>query len=245
MSNIIQMKDINKYYGNFQALKNVNFNVKKGEVVVVCGPSGSGKSTLIRCINRLEDIDRGKIIVDGKDLYERKTNINKIRQEVGMVFQHFNLFPHLSILENITLAPIKVKKMPKKEAEKLAMELLERVKIPHQANKYPSELSGGQKQRVAIARTLAMKPKIILFDEPTSALDPEMIGEVLDVMKELARENYTIVCVTHEMGFAREVGDRIVFMDAGEIIEENTPEEFFNNPKSDRAKKFLSEILHH
>ena len=245
MSNIIQMKDINKYYGNFQALKNVNFNVKKGEVVVVCGPSGSGKSTLIRCINRLEDIDSGKIIVDGKDLYERKTNINKIRQEVGMVFQHFNLFPHLSILENITLAPIKVKKMPKKEAEKLAMELLERVKIPHQANKYPSELSGGQKQRVAIARTLAMKPKIILFDEPTSALDPEMIGEVLDVMKELARENYTIVCVTHEMGFAREVGDRIVFMDAGEIIEENTPEEFFNNPKSDRAKKFLSEILHH
>lgn len=245
MSNIIEMKDINKYYGKFHALKDVNFNVKKGEVVVVCGPSGSGKSTLIRCINRLEDIDSGKIIVDGKDLYDKKTNINKLRQEVGMVFQHFNLFPHLSILENITLAPVKVKKMSKKEAEKLAMELLERVKIPHQANKYPSELSGGQKQRVAIARTLAMKPKIILFDEPTSALDPEMIGEVLDVMKELARENYTIVCVTHEMGFAREVGDRIVFMDAGQIIEENTPEEFFNNPKSDRAKKFLSEILHH
>ena len=245
MGNIIEMQNINKYYGNFHALKDVNFNVKKGEVVVICGPSGSGKSTLIRCINRLEDIDKGKIIVDGQDLYDKKTNINKLRQEVGMVFQHFNLFPHLSILENITLAPVKVKKMPKKEAEKLAMELLERVKIPHQANKYPSELSGGQKQRVAIARTLAMKPKIILFDEPTSALDPEMIGEVLDVMKELARENYTIVCVTHEMGFAREVGDRIVFMDGGKIIEENTPEEFFNNPKSERAKKFLSEILHH
>ncbi|QCI28151.1 amino acid ABC transporter ATP-binding protein [Caminibacter pacificus] len=245
MEPIIQMKNINKHYGDFHALKNVNFDVKKGEVVVVCGPSGSGKSTLIRCINRLEDISEGKIIVDGKDLYDKKTNINKLRQEVGMVFQHFNLFPHLSILENITLAPIKVKKMPKEEAEKLAMELLERVKIPHQANKYPSELSGGQKQRVAIARTLAMKPKIILFDEPTSALDPEMIGEVLDVMKELARENYTIVCVTHEMGFAREVADRIVFMDAGEIVEENTPEEFFKNPKTDRAKKFFSEILHH
>jgi polar amino acid transport system ATP-binding protein len=239
------MKDIQKYYGQFHALKGVNFNVDKGEVVVVCGPSGSGKSTLIRCINRLEDIDEGKIIVDGYDLYDKKTNINKLRQEVGMVFQHFNLFPHLTILENITIAPIKVKKMPKKEAHDLAMQLLERVKIPHQANKYPSELSGGQKQRVAIARTLAMKPKIILFDEPTSALDPEMIGEVLDVMKELARENYTIVCVTHEMGFAREVSDRIVFMDAGEIVEENTPEEFFNNPKTDRAKKFLSEILHH
>jgi polar amino acid transport system ATP-binding protein len=245
MEPIIQMKDIEKYYGNFHALKGVNFNVDKGEVVVVCGPSGSGKSTLIRCINRLEDIDSGKIIVDGFDLYDKKTNINKLRQEVGMVFQHFNLFPHLTILENITIAPIKVKKMPKKEAEVLAMQLLDRVKIPHQANKYPSELSGGQKQRVAIARTLAMKPKIILFDEPTSALDPEMIGEVLDVMKELARENYTIVCVTHEMGFAKEVSDRIVFMDAGEIVEENTPEEFFKSPKTDRAKKFLSEILHH
>ncbi|QCT95358.1 amino acid ABC transporter ATP-binding protein [Caminibacter mediatlanticus TB-2] len=242
---MIQMQNINKYYGNYHALKNINFNVNKGEVVVICGPSGSGKSTLIRCINRLEDIDSGKIIVDNKDLYDKKTNINKLRQEVGMVFQHFNLFPHLNILENITIAPIKVKKMPKKEAEKLAMQLLERVKIPHQANKYPSELSGGQKQRVAIARTLAMKPKIILFDEPTSALDPEMIGEVLDVMKELAKENYTIVCVTHEMGFAREVGDRIVFMDNGEIVEENIPNEFFNNPKTNRAKKFLSEILHH
>jgi polar amino acid transport system ATP-binding protein len=208
--NIIQMKNIQKYYGSFHALKDVNFNVKKGEVVVICGPSGSGKSTLIRCINKLEDIDSGKIIVDGQDLYDKKTNINKLRQKVGMVFQHFNLFPHLTILENITLAPTKVKKMPKKEAKELAMSLLERVKIPHQAHKYPSELSGGQKQRVAIARTIAMKPKIILFDEPTSALDPEMIGEVLDVMKELAKENYTIVCVTHEMGFAREVSDRIV-----------------------------------
>jgi polar amino acid transport system ATP-binding protein len=245
MEPIIKMEKINKHYGDFHALKDVDFDVKKGEVVVICGPSGSGKSTLIRCINRLEDISSGKIVVDGKDLYDKKTNINKLRQEVGMVFQHFNLFPHLTILENITLAPIKVKKMPKKEAEKLAMELLERVKIPHQANKYPSELSGGQKQRVAIARTLAMKPKIILFDEPTSALDPEMIGEVLDVMKKLARENYTIVCVTHEMGFAKEVADRIVFMDHGKIVEENTPEEFFKNPKTDRAKKFLSEILHH
>ena len=245
MEKIIQMKNINKYFENFHVLKNINFEVNKGEVVVVCGPSGSGKSTLIRCINRLEDIDSGKIIVNGKDLYDKKTNINKLRQEVGMVFQHFNLFPHLTILENITIAPIKVKKIPKKEAEKLAMELLERVKIPHQAHKYPSELSGGQKQRVAIARTLAMKPKIILFDEPTSALDPEMIGEVLDVMKSLAKENYTIVCVTHEMGFAKEVSDRIVFMDEGKIIEENTPNEFFNNPKSERAKKFLNEILHH
>jgi polar amino acid transport system ATP-binding protein len=245
MEPIIQMKKINKYYGDFHALKNIDFNVKKGEVVVVCGPSGSGKSTLIRCINRLEEIENGTIIVDGQNLYDKKTNINKLRQEVGMVFQHFNLFPHLSILENITLAPIKVRKIPKEEAKKMAMELLERVKIPHQSEKYPSELSGGQKQRVAIARTLAMKPKIILFDEPTSALDPEMIGEVLDVMKELARDKYTIVCVTHEMGFAREVADRIVFMDAGEIVEENTPEEFFKNPKTDRAKKFLNEILHH
>ena len=239
MEKIIQMKNINKYFEKFHVLKNINFDVNKGEVVVVCGPSGSGKSTLIRCINRLEDIDSGKIIVNGKDLYDKKTKINKLRQEVGMVLQHFNLFPHLTILENITIAPIKVKKIPKKEAEKLAMELLERVKIPHQAHKYPSELSGGQKQRVAIARTLAMKPKIILFDEPTSALDPEMIGEVLDVMKSLAKENYTIVCVTHEMGFAKEVSDRIVFMDEGEIIEENTPNQFFNNPKSKRAKKIF------
>jgi polar amino acid transport system ATP-binding protein len=242
---MIEMININKYYGDFHALKDINFSVKKGEVVVVCGPSGSGKSTMIRCINKLEEISSGKIMVDGIDINAKGVNVNKVRENAGMVFQHFNLFPHLSILENITIAPIKVKKMPKKEAESLAMELLERVKIPHQAAKYPSELSGGQKQRVAIARTLAMKPKIILFDEPTSALDPEMIGEVLDVMKDLAQENYTIVCVTHEMGFAREVSDRIVFMDHGVIVEENSPEEFFKNPKNDRTKKFLSEILHH
>jgi len=230
--------------GNMIELNNVN-KFLKGEVVVVCGPSGSGKSTLIRCINKLEDIDDGTIIVDSINLDEKKTNVNKIREEAGMVFQHFNLFPHLSIIENIMIAPMKVRKISKHEAQKFAIELLERVRIPHQANKYPSELSGGQKQRVAIARTLAMKPKIILFDEPTSALDPEMIGEVLDVMKDLAKENYTIVCVTHEMGFAKEVSDRIVFMDNGVIVEENTPHEFFNNPKTDRAKKFLSEILHH
>jgi len=245
MQYMIEMININKYYGDFHALKDINFSVKKGEVVVVCGPSGSGKSTMIRCINKLEEISSGKIMVDGIDINAKGVNVNKVRENAGMVFQHFNLFPHLSILENITIAPIKVKKMPKKEAESLAMELLERVKIPHQAAKYPSELSGGQKQRVAIARTLAMKPKIILFDEPTSALDPEMIGEVLDVMKDLAQENYTIVCVTHEMGFAREVSDRIVFMDHGVIVEENSPEEFFKNPKNDRTKKFLSEILHH
>lgn len=245
MSNIVQMKNINKFYEKFHALKDINFNLKKSEVVVICGPSGSGKSTLIRCINRLEEIDSGEIIIDGVDIYKRGVNINKIRQEVGMVFQHFNLFPHLSILENLILAPIKVKKMAKNQAIDLAMELLERVKIPHQANKYPSELSGGQKQRVAIARTLAMKPKIILFDEPTSALDPEMINEVLEVMKDLAKESFSIVCVTHEMGFAREVSDRIVFMDEGKIIEEDTPEEFFNNPKTIRAKKFLSDILKH
>ncbi len=245
MSYMIEMENVNKYFGTFHALKNINFKVKKGEVVVICGPSGSGKSTLIRCINKLEEIDEGKIVVDNINLNENKVNVNKIREEAGMVFQHFNLFPHLSIIENIMIAPMKVRKISKSEAQKLAMELLERVKIPHQANKYPSELSGGQKQRVAIARSLAMKPKIILFDEPTSALDPEMIGEVLDVMKELAKENYTIVCVTHEMGFAKEVGDRIVFMDHGVIVEEDNPHEFFNNPKTDRAKKFLSEILQH
>ncbi len=245
MSDIIKMEGVYKNFGEFEALKNINFNVKKGEVVVVCGPSGSGKSTMIRCINRLEEITKGRIIVDGVDIYGKGVDINKLREEIGMVFQHFNLFPHLTILENITIAMTKVKGMSKEKAEAEAMKLLERVKIPHQASKYPSELSGGQKQRVAIARTLGLKPKIILFDEPTSALDPEMIGEVLDVMKELAKENFTIVCVTHEMGFAREVSDRIVFMDAGEIVEENTPEEFFNNPKNPRAKKFLSEILQH
>jgi polar amino acid transport system ATP-binding protein len=239
------MTKINKFYDDFHVLKNIDFSVKKGEIVVVCGPSGSGKSTLIRCINGLEDIDDGDIIVDNIDIHASKKNLQTIRSEVGMVFQHFNLFPHLTILENITIAPTLVKNMNKKEVQKIAMDLLEKVKLADKANSYPADLSGGQKQRVAIARSLAMKPKIILFDEPTSALDPETIGDVLSVMKDLAQENFTIVCVTHEMGFAKEVGDRIVFMDHGVIIEENTPEEFFNNPTSDRAKKFLNEILTH
>ena len=243
--NIISMTKINKFYDDFHVLKNINFSVKKGEIVVVCGPSGSGKSTLIRCINGLEDIDDGDIIVDNIDIHASKKNLQTIRSEVGMVFQHFNLFPHLTILENITIAPTLVKNMNKKEVKQIAMDLLEKVKLADKANSYPADLSGGQKQRVAIARSLAMKPKIILFDEPTSALDPETIGDVLSVMKDLAQENFTIVCVTHEMGFAKEVGDRIVFMDHGVIIEENTPEEFFNNPTSDRAKKFLNEILTH
>lgn len=242
---IIQMKDIQKHYGDFHALQDINFSVKKGEIVVVCGPSGSGKSTMIRCINKLEEITSGTLIVNGQDLADKKTNINKVRQQAGMVFQHFNLFPHKTILENITIGPIQVKKISKKDANKKAMELLEKVKIPHQASKYPGELSGGQQQRVAIARTLAMEPEIILFDEPTSALDPEMIGEVLDVMKSLAKENYTIVCVTHEMGFAKEVADRVVFMADGMILEENTPDQFFNNPKMERTQQFLSEILNH
>ncbi len=242
---MILMEKVNKYYGDFHALKDIDFQVQKGDIVVICGPSGSGKSTLIRCINRLEEIDSGRILVDGEDLYDKKADINKIRAEAGMVFQHFNLFPHLTILENITIAQNKVKKRPKKEAEERAMQLLERVGLAHKAHDYPGALSGGQKQRVAIARTLAMEPKIILFDEPTSALDPEMIGGVLDVMRDLAKENYTIVCVTHEMGFAKEVGDRIVFMDEGVIIEEDTPTEFFERPKSERAKKFLKEILTH
>ena len=242
---MILMEKVNKYYGDFHALKDIDFQVQKGEIVVICGPSGSGKSTLIRCINRLEEIDDGRIVVDGEDLYDKKADINKIRAEAGMVFQHFNLFPHLTILENITIAQNKVKKRPKNEAEERGMQLLERVGLAHKAHDYPGALSGGQKQRVAIARTLAMEPKIILFDEPTSALDPEMIGGVLDVMRDLARENYTIVCVTHEMGFAKEVGDRIIFMDEGVIIEEDTPTEFFERPKSERAKKFLKEILTH
>jgi polar amino acid transport system ATP-binding protein len=239
------MTKINKFYDDFHVLKNIDFSVKKGEIVVVCGPSGSGKSTLIRCINGLEDIDDGDIIVDNIDIHASKKNLQAIRSEVGMVFQHFNLFPHLTILENITIAPTLVKNMNKKEVKQIAMDLLEKVKLADKANSYPADLSGGQKQRVAIARSLAMKPKIILFDEPTSALDPETIGDVLSVMKDLAHENFTIVCVTHEMGFAKEVGHRIVFMDHGVIIEENTPEEFFNNPSSDRAKKFLNEILTH
>ena len=243
--NIISMTKINKFYDDFHVLKNIDFSVKKGEIVVVCGPSGSGKSTLIRCINGLEDIDDGDIIVDNIDIHASKKNLQAIRSEVGMVFQHFNLFPHLTILENITIAPTLVKNMNKKEVKQIAMDLLEKVKLADKANSYPADLSGGQKQRVAIARSLAMKPKIILFDEPTSALDPETIGDVLSVMKDLAHENFTIVCVTHQMGFAKEVGHRIVFMDHGVIIEENTPEEFFNNPSSDRAKKFLNEILTH
>ena len=242
---IISMKSVDKYFGDFHVLKNINFSVKKGEIVVVCGPSGSGKSTLIRCINRLEEIDSGDILVEGKDLYDKKVDLNKLRAETGMLFQHFNLFPHLTILENITIAQTKVKGSSKRDAHENSLKLLEKVGLGHKANGYPSELSGGQKQRVAIARTLAMKPQIILFDEPTSALDPEMIGGVLDVMRSLAKENYTIVCVTHEMGFAKEVCDRVVFMDEGEIVEENNPEEFFTNPKTQRAQQFLKEVLIH
>ncbi|QKJ24213.1 amino acid ABC transporter, ATP-binding protein [Poseidonibacter lekithochrous] len=244
-NNIISMTKINKFFDDFHVLKNIDFSVKKGEIVVVCGPSGSGKSTLIRCINGLEDIDDGSIIVDNIDIHASKKNLKEIRSEVGMVFQHFNLFPHLTILENITIAPTLVKTISKEESKKIAMALLEKVKLDHKADSYPGDLSGGQKQRVAIARSLAMKPKVILFDEPTSALDPETIGDVLSVMKDLAKEDFTIVCVTHEMGFAKEVGDRIVFMDDGVVVEENTPEEFFNNPKSPRAKQFLNEILVH
>ena len=242
---IIQMLSIDKYYDDFHVLKNIDFKVTEGEIVVICGPSGSGKSTLIRCINGLEDINTGKIIVNNINIHENHHSLQTIRSEVGMVFQHFNLFPHLTILGNITLAQNLVKKRAKIDAAEIAIDLLEKVKLSDKADSYPADLSGGQKQRVAIARSLAMKPKIILFDEPTSALDPETIGDVLSVMKDLAKENFTIVCVTHEMGFAKEVGDRIIFMDQGKIIEENTPVEFFNNPKSDRAKKFLSEILTH
>lgn len=244
-NNIISMTKINKFYDDFHVLKGIDFSVKKGEIVVVCGPSGSGKSTLIRCINGLEEIDDGSIIVDDIDIHASKKNLKEIRSEVGMVFQHFNLFPHLTILENITIAPTLVKNISKEESKKIAMELLKKVKLDHKADSYPGDLSGGQKQRVAIARSLAMKPKVILFDEPTSALDPETIGDVLSVMKDLAKEDFTIVCVTHEMGFAKEVGDRIVFMDDGVVVEENTPDEFFNNPKSPRAKQFLNEILVH
>ncbi len=242
---IIQMNNIQKYFGDFHALKNINFSVKKGEIVVICGPSGSGKSTLIRCINRLEEIDEGEILLDGQDIYDKSSNLNQLRAETGMVFQHFNLFPHLTILENISVAQVKVKGVSKHDANEESLRLLERVGLAHKAEGYPNELSGGQKQRVAIARTLAMKPKVILFDEPTSALDPEMIGGVLDVMRELARENFTIVCVTHEMGFAKEVSNRVVFMDEGQILEEADPQEFFSNPKTDRAKQFLQEVLVH
>jgi polar amino acid transport system ATP-binding protein len=242
---MIMMEQVEKYYGDFHALKNINFSVRRGEIVVVAGPSGSGKSTLIRCINRLEEIDSGRIVVDGQDLYDRKADVNALRSRVGMVFQHFNLFPHLTILENVTIGQTKVKHLDRETAQKRAMELLEKVGLSHKADDYPNALSGGQKQRVAIARTLAMEPSVILFDEPTSALDPEMIGGVLEVMKALAGEQYTIVVVTHEMGFAKEVSDRVVFMDEGEIVEENDPETFFSAPSSERARKFLQEILTH
>lgn len=242
---IIEIKNLNKWYGDFHVLKDINLTIKKGEIIVVCGPSGSGKSTLIRCINYLEQFQEGSITVDGIDLINDVKKIKAIREEVAMVFQHFNLFPHLTILDNLTLAPVWVRKMPRKEAEAMAMKYLERVGIANQAHKYPNQLSGGQQQRVAIARSLCKNPKIMLFDEPTSALDPEMVAEVLDVMIELAREDKTMVCVTHEMGFAKKVADRIIFMDAGQIVEENTPEEFFQNPESDRLKLFLEQILSH
>jgi len=241
----IQIVGMHKWYGEFHVLKDINLTINRGERIVICGPSGSGKSTMIRCINRLEEHQKGKILVDNIELTHDVKNIAEIRREVGMVFQHFNLFPHLTVLENCTLAPIWVRKMPKKEAEDVAMHYLERVKIPEQAKKYPGQLSGGQQQRVAIARSLCMSPKIMLFDEPTSALDPEMISEVLDVMVSLAESGMTMLCVTHEMGFARKVANRVIFMDGGEIIEENEPEEFFNNPQSARTKLFLSQILHH
>ena len=241
----IQIDGMHKWYGDFHVLRDINLTVNQGERIVVCGPSGSGKSTLIRCINRLEEHQRGDIVVDGVELTHDLKNIDHVRREVGMVFQHFNLFPHLSILENCTLAPIWVKKTPKAEAEEIAMEYLTRVKIPEQALKYPGQLSGGQQQRVAIARSLCMKPRIMLFDEPTSALDPEMIKEVLDTMIDLAEEGMTMICVTHEMGFARKVANRVIFMDEGQIVEQNEPEPFFTNPRSDRTKLFLSQILGH
>ena len=241
----IELVGMNKWYGDFHVLRDINLKVMKGERIVIAGPSGSGKSTMIRCINRLEEHQSGTINVDGIELTNDLKKIDEVRREVGMVFQHFNLFPHLTILENCTLAPIWVRKMPKKEAEEVAMHYLKRVKIPEQAHKYPGQLSGGQQQRVAIARSLCMNPKIMLFDEPTSALDPEMIKEVLDTMVDLAREGMTMLVVTHEMGFAREVANRVVFMDAGQVIESNTPQEFFANPRTDRAKLFLSQILGH
>lgn len=242
---IIICRDVHKWFGDFHVLRGVTTTVRKGEVVVICGPSGSGKSTFIRTLNRLEEHQRGQIVIDGIELTHDIKNIEAIRREIGMVFQSFNLFPHLTVLQNVTLAPIWVRKMKRSEAEELAMQLLARVGIAEQAHKYPAQLSGGQQQRVAIARALAMQPKIMLFDEPTSALDPEMIKEVLDVMRELARSGMTMLVITHEMGFAREVADRIIFFDQGQIVEENTPEEFFRNPRHERTKLFLSQILHH
>ena len=242
---IIVLRGVHKWYGQFHVLKDINLDVGKGQRIVVCGPSGSGKSTMIRCINRLEEHQRGHIVVDGIELTNDVRNVDAIRREVGMVFQHFNLFPHLTVLENLTLAPMWVGKIPKAEAEERAMTQLKRVRIAEQAKKYPLQLSGGQQQRVAIARALCLTPKIMLFDEPTSALDPEMIKEVLDVMIELAGQGMTMICVTHEMGFAKAVANRVIFMDQGQIIEQNTPTEFFNNPKSERTRDFLSKILAH
>ena len=239
----IEIREMNKWYGQFHVLRDIDLTVYEGERIVICGPSGSGKSTLIRCINRLEEHQAGSIVVDGTELSSDLKNVDKVRSEVGMVFQHFNLFPHLTILENCTLAPIWVRKIPRKEAEATAMHFLEKVKIPEQAHKYPGQLSGGQQQRVAIARSLCMMPRIMLFDEPTSALDPEMIKEVLDTMIELAEEGMTMLVVTHEMGFAEKVANRVIFMDAGQIVEQNEPTEFFNNPQSERTKLFLSQIL--
>ncbi|MBE8189903.1 MAG: amino acid ABC transporter ATP-binding protein [Candidatus Thioglobus sp.] len=243
MKNIIEINSLNKWYGDFHALKNINLNVKEGEIIVICGPSGSGKSTLIRCINFLEKFQKGKIIVDGTRLSDNVKKIRQLRSQVSMVFQHFNLFPHLSILDNLTLAPIWVHHQPKQQAVDKSLQLLERVGIRDQAEKYPNQLSGGQQQRVAIARALSTSPKIMLFDEPTSALDPEMIAEVLDVMVELAKEGMTMLCVTHEMGFAKKVADRIIFMDEGQIIEQNQPDMFFNQPESERLQLFLEQIL--
>ncbi len=243
---MIRFEKVNKWYNHhFHVLKDVDLEVRQGEVVVICGPSGSGKSTLIRVINRLEPIQDGRVIVDGVDLKDPKTNLTLLRAEVGFVFQQFNLYPHMTVLENITLAPCLVRKLSKPDAEELARDLLDKVNIPDKADAYPTQLSGGQQQRVAIARGLAMRPKIMLFDEPTSALDPEMINEVLDVMKNLAREGMTMVCVTHEMGFAREVADRVIFMDEGRLVEDAPPQEFFSNPKSERTRAFLSKILSH
>ncbi|WP_371056471.1 amino acid ABC transporter ATP-binding protein [Rhodosalinus sp. K401] len=241
----VEISKMNKWFGQFHVLRDIDLTVYRGERIVVCGPSGSGKSTLIRCINALEEHQAGRIVVDGTELSSNVKNIDKIRSEVGMVFQHFNLFPHLTILENCTLAPIWVRKIPKREAEETAMHFLTKVKIPEQADKYPGQLSGGQQQRVAIARSLCMRPRIMLFDEPTSALDPEMIKEVLDTMIELAEEGMTMLCVTHEMGFARQVANRVIFMDEGQIVEQNEPEEFFLNPQNERTKLFLSQILGH
>jgi len=242
---VIELAGVHKWYGQFHVLRDINLSVAAGERIVICGPSGSGKSTMIRCINRLEEHQKGRITVQGIELTNDLKQIDAIRREVGMVFQQFNLFPHLSVMENLTLAPIWVRKMPKKDAEAVAMKYLQRVRIPEQADKYPGQLSGGQQQRVAIARALCMNPKVMLFDEPTSALDPEMIKEVLDVMIELAKDGMTMLCVTHEMGFARTVANRVIFMDKGEIVEQNAPEEFFNHPKSERTKLFLSQILQH